>query len=760
MAQNDNFVILEEGESQEEKIKKEPSLNEKSPKENSLKKTLLYIIIALLILTIIMLILLFILYLDKKEQKSEKLKTEKIIKDIKTKPKPTKAQTKTQAMLLKALKLQNSGKKDEALKIYEQISLTNKALAFYNIGVVKMRSKKYKEAIKYFQDSLNFDNYKLPSAINIAVCALELKDKNLFDKYLKLASDFLPLHINTPLYSYYISLINYYKTLYPETLVSIKNPTSNFYQQTQNIMGAKIATLLQNDHLAINFLQKSKSKANFLALGLLYARVGEYELAQKYLLKSINEGYFPLKSKAALALVYLKSGLFTQASLTMKELDKLKATNIYPIKVFLKESLFDPISAQEEFKKGLFLDDKRRFALIYYFSPFKFSNLKQTISYLEKGAKNLFIDETQTALEFLNRSKNVSEVDLSIAKAIKSTYEHRLYQAKKLLLKALNNYPSHSILHYNLALIYAKIDDFKNAYKHFLKSYRLDPNNYQAGIYSYMSSKILNIDQSKLIDNISENILKDHNLKQRDLLLALINIATKEDSKISLNNTQPTPLNLTIQILKNINKKNYIVYAKKLKNLLPKDLIAHIIYLDALYSDKDIKTYAKAIQNSFKNENLDYNGLFYGSALSKKLYIEILNIAGISYIAKNKLQQKLENENKDTIALLQALAYANIYTKNFEEAYVLYNELIDTHKQKDTNTIFFAAVAAIGANHHANAIALLELSKLIDPSNNESRNALGLLYHQAKNFEAAAIQYNKIGDINFHSNYFTFDIQQ
>jgi len=124
------------------------------------------------------------------------------------------------------------------------------------------------------------------------------------------------------------------------------------------------------------------------------------------------------------------------------------------------------------------------------------------------------------------------------------------------------------------------------------------------------------------------------------------------------------------------------------------------------------------------------------------------------------LEQQLQEENDDVVGIMQALGYVDIYTGNYEEAYAIYNELIDTYKQKDTNTLFLASVASIGANHDANAIALLELAKLTDPNNFESRLALGLLYMEVKNVEAALIQFSKIGDSNFISKYFTFFIDK
>ncbi len=68
------------------------------------------------------------------------------------------------------------------------------------------------------------------------------------------------------------------------------------------------------------------------------------------------------------------------------------------------------------------------------------------------------------------------------------------------------------------------------------------------------------------------------------------------------------------------------------------------------------------------------------------------------------------------------------------------------------------AVASTAANHHANAIALLELSKMKDSNFLESRYALGLLYLEIKNNKGAVVQLSRIHKENFNSEYFNFDI--
>ncbi|EDH1343848.1 hypothetical protein GCX35_09605, partial [Campylobacter jejuni] len=71
---------------------------------------------------------------------------------------------------------------------------------------------------------------------------------------------------------------------------------------------------------------------------------------------------------------------------------------------------------------------------------------------------------------------------------------------------------------------------------------------------------------------------------------------------------------------------------------------------------------------------------------------------------------------------------------------------------------FLASVAAVGANNPNSAIALLQLSKLTDKNNKESKVALGLLYQEVGNYEAAMTQYRTLPN-DFKSEFFTFDIK-
>jgi hypothetical protein len=68
-------------------------------------------------------------------------------------------------------------------------------------------------------------------------------------------------------------------------------------------------------------------------------------------------------------------------------------------------------------------------------------------------------------------------------------------------------------------------------------------------------------------------------------------------------------------------------------------------------------------------------------------------------------------------------------------------------------------VVSVLANHHANGVALLALSKRKNKNAFEARYGLGLLYHEAKNLRGATIQYSKIPN-GFESEFFDFNIDE
>ncbi|KFL34058.1 MULTISPECIES: tetratricopeptide repeat protein [unclassified Sulfurospirillum] len=741
--------------------------NEEDEQKRKSKKKLLILLIlgSLLLLGIIIAIVIII------NTKNRAANAPVAIAQVVEKPaiKEQFSPSKLEGMIKKAHLLYEQGNKDDALKIYEKIATFNEAISYYNIGVAKLKEQNFPEALEAFKKAIQNKEHRTISAINAAVCALEMKDNTLFTYYIDLAFAYLPEESNAPLYSYYVGLVHYYKDFYYEALSAVSHPSNDFYKEDQEYLSSKILASLNYNAYALSTLEKIEKMSDYFTLGLLQAKLGEFLKAKTSLLKALQNDRENPKIKMALAMVENKMGNLGNVASLMGEVYKVRDTDakpIYKMHAILKPSLFDVDKAQLEFEKELFFNDENTYSLIFYYAPYKVFDAKQTIDYIRKGSMNIFIDEIGPALSYLKASSTISKVNIAISKGIKKALDFHVYEANDIFAKMVEEYKNHSILHYNLALTYAQMGDYAAAYKNFSKSYHLDSNNYLAGVFALMSGNLIGKDITKLSEDVKESINKNQTLEKDNLYASLIHLTDGNHFSLTRwieKEKEDSPLSLMLNIIaaqKLNNERIYRLGTQKLQALLPKDIISNIIAFNVKHQKQDIKNYAKAIQMEFNRLPLDYDAFYFGPKIVKEQYIKLLQIGGLLHQKRDSVRVKMEEELIDIPSIMQTLAYMEIYTNNFEEAFALYNKLIDDYHKKDTHTIFLASVAAIGAGHSENAIALLELSKLTDPSNVESKYALGLLYQEVGNFEAANAQYRSIGNIGFISDYFSFAIQR
>ena len=761
----DDIIILEEGDDEQQD---KESVEDEEKVEKSGKKTLFIIIGLSVLLLIVVAILLFVLLRDKKEEAPININqlAKKIIK--KEDSSSRFAPLKIEHLIKKANLLYKKGDKQDALKLYKEIASYNESISNYNIGVAKMKEKNYKEAIKYFKKAINNGQNRCVSAINCAVCAIKLNDKKLFKYYIDIAKLYLPYESNAPLYSYYVALINYYEDYYFEALIPMRHPTSKYYKSEQNYISSKIDSFFGDDISAINRLEKNNDFDHEITLGLLYAKIGEYNIAIKHFVKSYKAANYPLNSLVAMSLSYIKLGLLSSASKAIKNAIDLygkdKSLNIYPVSIALQPSLYDIALAQKNYEKDIFLKKNSEYGLLFYFAPYKVFNANQTIDFIRKGSVSISLGETKDALMLLSQSATISKVNKEISMGIKKALNFKINEANKIFNSLKDKYPNHSILYYDLGLSYAQMKNYTEAYRSFIKSYHLNSKNYLAGIFAIFTKELIHQDTQKLIEEVNNDLHDDKDSQDRKFYTSLIEFARNNyitASSFAEEDNSNRALNLIFDaiIAKYVkNSELFLQKATALKAKLPRDMVARLVYTDAKMQGKGIKAFAKAIQEDFLNKDVDFKSLFYGPVVARDIYIKSLQISGMLYYVREILEKQLENERDDVVGVMQALAYVDIYTKNFEESYAIYNELIDTYKIKDSNTLLLASIAAIGAKHDENAIALLELAKLTDPNNFESRLALGILYLEVKNPAAAMIQFKKIGDSGFVSKYFTFKI--
>ncbi len=675
--------------------------------------------------------------------------------------------SKIESMIAKADYLYSTGSKTEALSLYEKIAHYSEAVSAYNLGVAQLKDEQYDTALETFKKAIQNNEKRCVSAINAAVCSLHLQNKESFRYYIDLAYAYLPHERQSPLYSYYYTLINYYNGNYLEALSALKNPTSEEYLKIQNSLSSRINAFFDNDYAAIESMENDKSMINDFSLGLLYARVGDLTLAKNYLQNAIKKGEEPVKSQLALGYVNLKAGQVQEAAKNIENITDMFGEEVYkpyPITVKLKDSLFNPEQAQERYRNSIVESRGIDYQKIFYFSPYKIFNANQTISYIRKGNANIYIDNVASAKEYLSKGSSSSNVNVGIVNAIKKALSFRLREANEMLQKLVMVQPKHSILHYNLALTYAQMGNIADAHKHFLRSYNLDAKNYLSGIYAVMTSQLIDNENSKLLSIIKDAIAHEELSEEIDFYNTLLSISQGNTSSLSDwldKNYKQRPLYLALDIIIAIKQNNTNAAQKsanKLTIMLPNEIVPHMMYIDAYFGKLNQKEYANEVMNYLRVQDLNYNDLYFGAHVARYLYIQQNLIIGKLYLLREQLKGVLESTTERTEELTSALALASLYDGAYEESFTLYNNLIDNLKVRDSQTLFLGAVASTAANHHANAIALLELSKLKNPSFLESRYALGLLYLEVKNNKGAVIQLSRIYKNNFNSEYFNFSV--
>ena len=677
------------------------------------------------------------------------------------------APSKLENMIAKANYLYANGSKDKALSLYARIAQYSEAISEYNLGVAQLKNEQYEQALKTFSKAIQNDEKRCVSAINAAVCSLHLEDKESFKYYIDLAYAYLPYEINSPLYSYYNSLISYYNRDYLSALNSLKNSTSDEYPLIQKNLSAKINALYGNNYAAIEVMENNYDDYDDFSLGLLYARVGDFTLAKSHFDEAIIKNNQALRAQIALSLINIKSGHLTRAASQIKNVTDMYPKEIYtyyPLRVKLHEGLFDTQKAQQLYRTKTLNSKNTIYQKIFAFSPYKIFNANQTISYIRKGNANIYIDNIASAKEYLRTSSSSSNVNIGITKAIKKALNLKIREANEDLQKLIKIQPKHSILQYNLALTYAQMGSLKKANEHFLRSYYLDAKNYLSGIYAVMTSQLINKDSVKLKSILMEAITNEDVNEEMELYKTLLFIS--QNNYISAidwleKDYKPRPLYLVLNTLIAL-KLNKLDVAKssstKLTLILPNEILPHLMYIDSHFSELSSKKYAMKVLNYLKQQSFTFNDLYYGPYITRFLYIKENLIIGKLYYLRQQLKDILESTSKDTYEIESSLALASLFDRHFEESYTLYNHLIDELKIQDAYTLFLGAVASTAAEHHENAIALLELSKLKNGSFYESRYALALLYMEIKNNEGAAIQLSKIDKEGFISRYFDFEI--
>ena len=708
-----------------------------------------------------------------------------------------------QSLIQKAALLYSSGHITEALDVYNNISIFSQSFASFNLGVAKLKERNLKDALRAFDDTISSGENIAAAAINAAQISYQLGDFSRYNYYVNLAKGTMIEWSGKPLYSYLYSLANYYSANYFNALSSLNNPSSNFYETPSALMSAKIYLNFNDEYNALKKLLDISDMDNRFTIGLLYARMGEYDLAYQYIsdyMRNLDSSVesMNLQGNMALALVELKRSHFTQSAeiynTLMKNHNAKDLVKFYPIKIKLKDSLFDINIAQKSFwnrNNNEQITNLWHYKIIFYFAPFRVFDINNAISLINDGGLRLRMNNLEEADSTLARGVMMSRINQSITQGLKEILRYNINEALNIMREASKKYPNHQILQYNLGLIYAQLNDFENARRHFLRAYHLDSNDLLSGIFALMSSQLTQKDGSRILNDITTSLeeITFDSPTQEGFYRSLLGFANgnltddmqwfhkNEESTLQTlqenqsqmqitpqnpSHTQATPLMFALNALYALGTRDKNIITNAFDELIiasNNDIVAMILGKISSHFNENIKAFSLNLFEFFKNDLQNLEIVYTGPSLARQIYIYMAFLVGANSYVDEILNHRLLNNNGDDVSgILQALALNAIYLLDFERAFTYYNELIDVYKVQSSEVYFYATVAAIGAGYYDNAVALIQLSRMDNSTNFEARYALGLLHQAMGNLNLASMQFGAITKQGFKSDFFDFEI--
>ncbi len=670
-------------------------------------------------------------------------------------------QNSIEKLIEKATIFYEQGEREKSLDLFNEVAIYNESLSWYNLGVARVKERDYENALEAFKKALNSNEHRCESAVNAAVCSLELGDRAGFNHYIDLAYKYLPERVSSPLYSYLYSVISHYRDKPFQVIVSSKEPTVDKYREEKHRVTAKSFLMLEDAKSAIDHLELAKTGDDLLTLGLLYARIGEYENAQTRLREAISTKVDVNESKEALLLTYLKTGELNNAGNTINS--SLSGLGRYPIKVKLKKRLFDIGLAQEYFSENLLLDKEVFLGTLFYFTPYQILDPTRTLKLIQKGELSIEGSDISEAKNYLSDSVTLSGIHGSLALGVKLAINNRLIEANEIFKRVEENYRSHDVLEYNLALSYAQLGNYNDAYDHFKRAYFLNKNNHMAGVFAVITSAYAGIDEQENMQELLE-YFGDREDDESRFYTAILNFYS--DNLLAFarwleSEKKDDPRYVLLDIFTADKLERFTTLKEKtskLREMYPREFLSNILDIYADNRKYTIKQKAFGFQDFMHLDNFDKTAIYYGSPTIRDLYIKLGLLTGNLRQIREKFQEQLAIEVNNPKGLMQGLALVNVYLGYFEEAFSIYNQLIDEQGMNDSKTLLQASVAAIGANHKENAIALLELAILQNRRNFEARYGLALLYMEIGNYEGAAIQLTNVDSGIYDSKYYDFDL--
>lgn len=565
----------------------------------------------------------------------------------------------------------------------------------FNKAILLLEQGKYKKAIDILKETSKI--LKIPSFLNIGIAYFKLGQKENALLYLNNIYDFTEAAYSNK-YSY-ISACYYLFQLekdvkYLETIVEVTRKYKSLSEHSKRLL-VDTYIILKDYEKALKVLDAMDFPMH-LKRAMLYLKIKDYSSAERFLEKAKNNTYNQARIDEILWLmVYrdLKSNqlekLKEHIALINDRKSNFKTNSTYPLQIFFNKNKF---TSKQYLKFVTKFNENRKIDFMFYFAPFIFSDNEEILYDISKG----FIFKDKQNVQSLEEMVSYN------SKFIDIIQEDPIIRVSK--LKSFIREDSNSYIYYNLALCYAQINDFHNAYKYFSKAYKLNPGN---KLYSTMTIISANKINKKLkdIEYIQSNIKSKNGMyKYFGQMLYKIFLDPELVIDIEPENYKSTIFYKSMDYLVKLEEdkidKTHPLFLEHYKDPLVYLMKATIRKKD----ENDYKYFSRLQDNIPLRIN---NNFLEGPLVVTQFYIDLLKAIGLFYKAD------LSIDGKQSPSYLRTKALRDLHNQKPEETIKTLESLQRQYKLEDKYTMYLIVAALLEANRYNDASIQISLIKAI-----------------------------------------------
>ncbi|QOG12017.1 tetratricopeptide repeat protein [Arcobacter sp. FWKO B] len=566
----------------------------------------------------------------------------------------------------------------------------------FNKAVKFMEEQNYIEAIKSFKKSAAI--LKTPSYLNIAIAYYRLGDIAQAKEYfLEIFENAENIFDETYAYmsaSYYLYQLTSDEK-YLEAILATTNNLKSMNEQTKSLL-VDTLILLKEYHKALEVLYSMEYENDFKK-ALLYIKVQDYIQAEVYLEKADAKTLNPEQKQRIIWLkVYrdLKTNnlekLLEHLLVIEKDKDRFKAHYELPLAIVFNKQKY---SSATYLQRVTNFDDTRVSDFVFYFAPFIFSDTQEIIFDTEKG----FIYKSQQSLDRLD---TMMKYNLQLLEHIKKDPVIRVNELQKMITTDAKSY-----VFYNLALAYAQIFDFHNAYKYFSKAYMLNPGNKMYAAMTLISAKRIQLD-------IKEKKYIEANMLSSDGLYnyfgqMIYKLAVNPDLKVKIMEREPvyhdTIFVKSLEFLEAMKQEKAIPKRSRLIRDHQKDPLVYMLNLLIKHDLENEFQYFSRVQDKIP---LKFNNNFLqGSLIITDFYIDILKSVGLMS------HTNFDMYGVKTPTYLRTQALKELHIGDPKLALDILELLQEKYKMEDKFTMYLQVAAYLQAHMPNEAVLTISLIK-------------------------------------------------